>query len=137
VDREELMGRYRTFHFSTFNYQLITIMEDAKETLKKLTAWDTTPELTDGEIDKLLENASLTDVDENHPSSPGWTPTYDLNAAASAGWLIKAGRASSLVELGSPGSGDFTAKVFQNCLEMARLYRSKISGTVSIAIKGE
>ena len=104
--------------------------EDAKDTLKKLTAWDTAPELTDTEIDKLLENASLTDPDENHPADPGWSPTYDLNSAAAAGWLIKAGRASSLVELGSPGSDNYTSAVFENCMAMARLYSSKPATTV-------
>ena len=106
-------------------------MENAKDTLKKLTAWDTAPELTDTELDKLLEHASLTDPDENHPSDPGWTPSYDLNAAAASGWLIKAGRASSLVELGSPGSGNYTSAVFQNCMAMARLYSSKPATTVN------
>lgn len=107
-------------------------MEDAKDTLKKLTAWDTAPELADAEIDDLLDKASLTDLNDNHPSAPGWTPTYDLNAAAAAGWMIKAGRASSLVELGSPGSGDFTSKVFENCLAMAKLYSSRSATTIRL-----
>jgi hypothetical protein len=114
------------YQLSTINYQLISIMEDAKDTLKKLTAWDTAPALTDGEIDKLLENASLTDPNENHPSAPGWTPTYDLNSAASAGWLIKAGRASNVA--------DPASKTFENCLTMARHYSSRITGTIRTAL---
>jgi hypothetical protein len=108
-------------------------MEDAKDTLKKLTAWDTAPALSEAELDALLEKASLMDSDDVKPSDAGWTPTYDINAAAAAGWMIKAGRASGLVEVDPPGSGIYTSKVFENCRAMARLYASKRSGTIKAA----
>jgi hypothetical protein len=37
-------------------------METAKDKLKKMTAWDMVPELTDGEIDELLEQSALMDA---------------------------------------------------------------------------
>src|SRR5215203_2895003 len=99
--------------------------ETSKDKLKKMTAWDTAPALADAEIDELLEQSSLMDSTGLAPLTLEWTPTYDLNAAAAAGWLIKAGRASELVEVDPPGSGLFTSRVFDNCNEMARIYRSK------------
>lgn len=93
-----------------------------------MTAWDTAPALTDTEIDELLAAASLVDSDGLSPSEAGWKPTYDLNAAAAQGWLIKAGRASDLVEVDPPGSGLFASKVFDNCRTMARVYRAKCVG---------
>ena len=99
--------------------------ETPKEKLKKMTAWTTEPALTDGEIDELLGQAALADASGLEPLHEGWTPTYDLNAAASAGWMIKAGRASELVEVDPPGSGITTSKVFDNCRAMARFYRAK------------
>jgi hypothetical protein len=61
-------------------------METAKDKLKKMTAWDMVPELTDGEIDELLEQSALMDAAGLAPDDVGWTPTYDLNAAAASGW---------------------------------------------------
>ncbi|MCA1608266.1 MAG: hypothetical protein LC730_02265, partial [Acidobacteria bacterium] len=54
-----------------------------------------------------------------------WTPTYDLNAAAAAGWLIKAARAAATVEVDPPGSGIVTSKIFENCRAMARIYSAR------------
>lgn len=91
-----------------------------------MTAWETEPALADGEIDELLASAALEDAAGLEPLNEEWTPTYDLNAAAAAGWLIKAGRASELTEVDPPGSGIVTSKVFDNCRAMARIYRAKV-----------
>lgn len=107
-------------------------MESAKDKLKKMTAWDTAPALADAEIDELLDQSALMDAGGLAPLSLEWTPTYDLNAAAAAGWLIKAGRASELIEVDPPGSGLFTSKVFDNCRAMARIYRAKTRMSVRL-----
>ncbi|MEO7672856.1 MAG: hypothetical protein ABIU09_02115 [Pyrinomonadaceae bacterium] len=106
-------------------------METPKEKLKKMTAWNVSPALADGEIDELLLQSGLADSGGLAPVDAAWTPTYDLNGAAAAGWLIKAGRATELVEV-DPGSGQFTSKVFDNCRAMARIYGAKkrVSTTV-------
>src|SRR5688500_12667701 len=98
--------------------------ESAKEKLKKLTAWATEPELSDGEIDELLATSGVADAEGNAPLSEEWTPTYDVNAAAAEGWLIKAARAASTTETG-PDSVQVTSRVFENCVRMARLYSAK------------
>ena len=116
---------------STFLPSLITrhsslvTMELPKDTLKKMTAWDTSPALTEGELDELLAGSSMSDRTGLAPTDEDWTPSYDLNAAAAAGWLIKAGRASATVEVDPPGSGIVTSKVFDNCRAMARIYRAR------------
>jgi len=97
-------------------------MGTAKDTLKKMTAWDVEPTLSEDELDELLEKASMMDGDGNLPSSLGWSPTYDLNSAAAAGWMIKAGRASTLAD----------SKVFENCCEMSTMYSDRRNATVSI-----
>ena len=97
-----------------------------KDTLKKLTAWDVEPTLTDAELDELLIPCCLMDKAGNAPVDPDWTPTYDLNLSASNGWLIKAARAAAMVEVDPPGSGIMTSKVFENCRAMARIYRAKV-----------
>ena len=111
-------------------------METPLEKLKKLTAWETDPVLTEDEVEELLAEAALEDKDGLAPVPEEWTPTYDLNAAAAAGWLVKAGRASSTTET-EPDSFYVTSKIFDNCCRMARIYRAKISTTLSTAPETE
>ena len=106
-------------------------METPKEKLKKITAWDVAPVLTDTEIDELLLQGAVADREGNAPSSEDWEPTYDLNSAASAGWLIKAGRAASTTET-EPDSVNVTSRVFANCLRMSRIYAGKRATSVRV-----
>ncbi len=106
-------------------------METPKEKLKKITAWDVAPELTDTEIDELLLQGAVADKDGNGPASEDWTATYDLNSAAAAGWLIKAGRAASTTET-EPDSINVTSRVFANCLRMSRIYSGKGAASVRV-----
>lgn len=106
-------------------------MESPKERLKKLTAWTTAPELTDGEIDELLAQGSIADAEGNAPSSEGWTPTYDLNSAAAAGWYIKAGRAANTTET-EPDSVSVTSRIFENCLRMANAFEARRAGSPTV-----
>lgn len=79
--------------------------------------------LTEDELTELLAAAALVDANGLAPLNEEWTPTYDLNAAASQGWLIKAARAASLVD--EPTAGVVTSKIFDNCRAMARIYAGK------------
>ena len=109
--------------------------ETAKDKLKKMTAWDTAPALAEAELDELLVQTSLADTDGLAPDDVDWSPTYDINAAAAAGWLIKAGRASEMTEIDS--TGVVTSKVFDNCRTMARIYRAKCRTSVRVRSPGE
>ncbi len=117
------------FFYSPF-YDLLT-MDTPLEKLKKLAAWETEPELSEDELEELLAAAALVDKAGLHPQHEEWTPTYDLNAAAAAGWLIKAGRASSTTET-EPDSFYITSKIFDNCCRMAGIYRAK--GRMSLSV---
>ena len=107
-------------------------METAKDKLKRITAWDAEPTLSEGDLDAALAAAALADADGLAPSDVGWKPTYDINAAAAAAWLVKAARASPLTEVDPPGSGTITSKVFDNCRAMARIYAAKRSFSTEI-----
>ncbi|MDI1242964.1 MAG: hypothetical protein PSX80_13700 [bacterium] len=106
-------------------------METPKEKLKKITAWDVAPELTDVEIDELLSQKAIADTEGTGPASEDWVPTYDINSAAAAGWLLKAGRAASTTET-EPDSVNVTSRVFANCLRMSRIYAGKRSSSVKM-----
>lgn len=90
------------------------------------------PQLTEDELEELLAAAGLEDAAGLAPLHEEWTPTYDLNAAASAAWLIKAARVSMTVEVDPPGSGIITSKVFENCRAMARIYSAKRKMSVAV-----
>ena len=100
--------------------------------LKQMTAWDAYPALTEDELNDLLGAAAMEDSAGHSPIDVAWTPVYDLNTAAAAGWLIKAARAAATVEVDPPGSGIMTSKVFDNCRAMARIYRAKCCLAISI-----
>ena len=106
-------------------------METPKEKLKKITAWDVEPELTDTEIDELLLQGAVADGEGHGPASEDWVPTYDINSAAAAGWLIKAGRAASTTET-EPDSVNVTSRVFANCLRMSRIYAGKRTASARV-----
>ena len=100
------------------------------EKLKLLAAWDTEPVLTETEIGDLLVEAAIADGDGLAPEDESWTPTYNINKAAASAWLIKAGRASALTEIDPPESGIVTAKVFENCVRMARVFQARSAVSV-------
>ena len=95
-----------------------------------MTAWDTEPALTEDELNEVLTGAALTDGSGFAPPDDDWSPTYDLNAAATKAWLIKAGKAAATVDM--PEAGMVTSKVFDNCRTMARIYAGKRATTIWI-----
>ena len=98
--------------------------------LKLMTAWAEDPALTEDELEDALAGAALEDANGLAPLHEEWTPTYDLNAAAAAAWLIKAARAAATVD--EPTAGVVTSKVFDNCRSMARIYTAKRKVTASV-----
>ena len=98
--------------------------------LKLITAWETEPALTEDDLEAALAGAAVEDAAGFAPLDETWTPTYDLNAAASAAWLIKAARAAATVD--EPTAGIVTSRIFENCRAMARIYAAKRNGSVGI-----
>ncbi|MEJ7624084.1 MAG: hypothetical protein WKF34_08815 [Pyrinomonadaceae bacterium] len=101
--------------------------------LKLITDWETGPALTEAELEAVLGAYAREDSNGLSVQNEEWTPTYDINAAASKAWLLKAARAASLVEIDPPGSGVVTSRVFENCRAMARIYAGKRRMTVSLS----
>ncbi len=60
-----------------------------------LTAGDVEPVLTSDELTKCLSDAATIDDAGLWLDDPHWTPTYDLNRAAAAGWGLKAGKVAT------------------------------------------
>jgi len=96
-----------------------------------MTAWDAEPSLTETELEDTLAAVALEDAAGLAPLHEEWTPTYDLNAAATKAWLLKAAKAASLVD--EPTAGVVTSRIFENCRAMARIYSAK--RRTSLAVK--
>lgn len=107
-------------------------MPTGLEKLKLMSAWDTEPAVSEDDLEMVLGLHALTDINGMTPDSEEWIPTYDLIAAAAEVWIVKAARAAALVEVDPPGSGILTSKVFENCMAMARNYRSKRASTAGL-----
>ena len=106
-------------------------MPTALDNLKRMTAWDAEPSLTETELEDTLAAVALEDAAGLAPLHEEWTPTYDLNAAATKAWLLKAAKAASLVD--EPTAGVVTSRIFENCRAMARIYSAK--RRTSLAVK--
>lgn len=62
-----------------------------------------------------------------------WTPTYNLHAGASAGWELKAAKASDRFDFAT-GDQDFKRRqVWASCIDMAERYRKRTPLTVVLS----
>ena len=104
--------------------------EQAKERLRAKLQPDSEPQLDDATVELLLEDAKRADRYDVWPTQDGWEPTWDLNAAASEGWLLKAGKAAELVSFDTDGSRMDASDVHQHCREMAAYYANRVRGHV-------
>ena len=98
--------------------------------LKLMTAWEVEPALSEDDLTAALAAAALQDASGLAPLHEEWTATYDLNAAASAAWLIKAARAAGTVD--EPTAGTVTSRVFENCRAMARIFTARRAHSVTV-----
>lgn len=99
--------------------------------LKVMLASTEEPLLSDDEIADLLLQARRPDVDGNAIDSDDWTPTYNLDAAASTGWEWKAGRATPGFSFGEDGQMFSRQQIFDHCMQMASQYR-RSSGSATV-----
>lgn len=89
------------------------------------------PGLSDAELDQLLAQHACVDANGLSPGDTNWSPTYDFTAAAVAGWMLKAAKASQLHDVSLTGGRHFSARqLFLNCQAMAERYRKRIAATI-------
>lgn len=105
-------------------------MPTAEDKLKRMTAWDTVPTLSQQEITDLLAVFATADSTGLLPSEVGWVPTYRLRAAAAEGWRWKAARASDQISSDLDGDRMSANQLFEHCQRMIKTYAS--AGSVSI-----
>jgi len=106
-------------------------VETLKNRLKRMTAADSQPVLSSGDLDELLSMFQKTDANGIVPGADGWNPTYNLNAAAAEGWRWKSAKASELVSVDLDGERMSSNQMYDHCERMIRQYSRK--GTASLS----
>lgn len=95
--------------------------------LEILTAWDREPQLSSDELDALLEMFQKADAAGVSPGGDGYTPTYNMRAAAREGWKWKAAKAAEMISTDLDGDRMSANQLYNQCQDMVR----KFSGTAS------
>ena len=93
------------------------------------------PALTAADIDDLILRSRTVDASGVYPSGNGYVATWtnaSLDAAASEGWEIRAGRCFDDIDFGEDGQRFNEAQRHKACVEMARLYR-RGAGSVTLS----
>ncbi|HQY68718.1 MAG TPA: hypothetical protein PLD38_15690 [Pyrinomonadaceae bacterium] len=106
-------------------------MNGLLEKLSKMVAADTEPTLSTGEIVMLIDSYKLVDADGIAPDEVGWTPTYNLRAAACEGWRWKMGKCSDLVSTDLDGDRMSSNQMFEHCERMVRKYATVASPSIA------
>lgn len=105
----------------------------AKARLTNMVAASERPVLSAGDapsdLETLLDMFQRPDADGLMPDDTGWTPTWDLNAAAAEGWRWKAARVAGDFTFSADGASYSKADVLAHCLDMEQTYLAKCSGT--------
>ena len=107
----------------------------ARQRLVAKLAVDMEPALTTTDIDGLLIRARRVDSAGLYPTEAGYVDTWtnaSLDAAASEGWEIRAGRCFDDIDFGEDGQRFNEAQRHKACVEMARLYR-RGAGSVTLS----
>lgn len=102
----------------------------ALETLTRMVAADIHPGVDGPTLDALLDDARQVDSWGRHWDDEGWIETFDLNAAAAAGWEAKAGRLSDRFDVSTDGSALQRSQLHAHCLAQADRYRARIASGV-------
>lgn len=93
--------------------------------LASLTAAACEPVLDAVALSGILEDAARPDADGTPPWAQGWVETYDLNAAAAAGWRMKQALAASAITVAMDGATHSRAELTANAERMARHYEAR------------
>lgn len=104
--------------------------DTARARLERMVAAHTDPKLEDAELEDLVDLARRVDAYGLKPSDSGWTPTYDLVAAAAEGWDWKAGKASARVDVTDGGDRIAAQQTFEQCRRQADRYRARVVGSI-------
>lgn len=80
---------------------------------------------TDEALAGIIEENAVSDVNYREPTHLLWIETYDLNAAASDCWYIKAAALQNQMNFTADGGTYSAHQLYENALQQANVWRSK------------
>jgi len=85
----------------------------------------TAEEYLDSELASIIERYPLPDAKGIFPEEEGWTPRYDLNAAAADVWAEKAAGLAVEYDFSADGASFQRSQAYEQAMKQARYYRSR------------
>ena len=95
--------------------------------LRRMIAEPTITAYSDATLSDYIEAWAVRDSTGLEPADTGWTPTYDLPAAAADVWEEKAAAAVGNFDFNADGGSFSRSQVHLQCMQMARHYKSRAS----------
>ena len=102
--------------------------EVALTLLRDKVAATSRPVLAEATVAALLDAYPMPDSAGRAPVDDGWEGAWDLNAAASEGWRMKAGKVAGDFNFSADNASYSKADVLAHCLEMQTRYASLSHG---------
>lgn len=108
----------------------------ARARLERLVDAGVEPILDSIDVDMLLDLCRLADSEGLAPTDPDWTPTWDLNRGAAAGWTLKASRAARTgFDVDADGTSMSLSQRVEQFERLAKEYRRKIITSIHAPAK--
>jgi hypothetical protein len=104
-----------------------------EEQLVVMTGGDAEPQLTSDELAKCLLDAAIPDSSGNFVNDEAWVPHYDLNRAASNGWILKAGKVATDYDITIEQRELHRSQMIENFLKLAQTYLRKAQPRMTTA----
>ncbi len=105
---------------------------EAKQRLERMINSGVEPEVSNAEIDSLLEESQRGDRYGRAPSNADWQFTCDLDSAAARGWELKAGKCAHKYYFSASGQQYNGQQQRENCESMARLYLKRVHSSAPV-----
>ena len=100
----------------------------AIETLRRMTAADREPLVSDAELWEILELCRRRDGSGRAPVDSQWEPTYDLDSAAAMVWEAKAAAVASEYDVTADGVNLARSQLHAQFLVQADRHRRRVAG---------
>jgi len=85
----------------------------------------TVSEYADDVLAAIIDRYPLPDANGLFPEEAGWTPRYDLNAAAADVWEERAAVLASQYDFNADGASFQRSQQYENYMKQARHFRSR------------
>lgn len=106
---------------------------EAKTKLALMVLSDQDPALIDAQLTDCLTYARRPDSSGLDYSQAGWTPTWDMDAAAAEGWRRKAGIAAARFNFAEDSQRFDRAQIYDHCISQQEQYARKAMGSIPLS----